>query len=247
MGKKDKATSAIEQEINEIREEARDDFDLSRRLAGRAKREKPITVYSDAEAGEQLGYAVDEEELGGIKTGRRAREGVLGKLDALKEEGKQLAKQIEANAEMELESDPADLERAQAIPAEMAKLQAKADKLRERLKETSFTFTLQSLPEVIEKAVKRETRDALKIEGKGIPGARQEEYEREYEAQMLAKSTVRWTDHETGDQHEGLTIERARSFRRFLPRGQFDRLDRAIANLSFARVIANSATDDADF
>jgi seryl-tRNA synthetase len=246
MAKKSKQ-STVEAEIHDIQEEARDDFDLSKRLAGRAERKKTITVYSDADAGDELGYADEEEEMFGIKTGRRARSGLLGELDALQAEGEALAKLFETNAELEIDNDDEDLARAQAIPGEIKALKARIEKLRKQLKETSFEFTLHTLPEIIQDAVKRETRDALKIKGKGIPDARQEEYNREFVAQMLVKSTERWVDLETGEEHSSLSLERARSFKRYLPRGQFDRLDEAMVKLSFQAAIANSATDNADF
>lgn len=245
--KKNDQTASVESEIATIQEEARDDFDLSARLSGRAERKKTVPVYSDAEAGEILGYAVDQADGFGIRSGLRIREGLLGELDALEGEGTTLARLIEKNAEAGVETADVDLERAQAIPGEIKSLQAQIAKVRKRLKETSFDFTLRYLPEIIEKSVQRESRKALKIKGKGIPDAMEDEYKREYTAQMLAKSTEKWFDHETGEEHTSLSLEKARSFQRFLPPGQFARLDEAMVKLTFQAAIANSATDDADF
>lgn len=251
MGKKDKTTpetdTDLDAEFAEIQDQARNDYELADRLANRSRRRKKVTIYSDAEAGEELGFAVDEIEEWGVKTGRRIRRGAVGKLDALQAEGEVLLKRIEDYTENEQEVPAADAERAKQIQKESTALKRKITALKKRLDETSYVFNLQSLPEIITRDMKRQTRATLNIKGKGVPENLKEEYELEQVVQNLVASTESWTDIESGETHSKLSLPRARSFRDFLPTGQFPRLERAMVELSYEAVIAHSATDNADF
>lgn len=241
MGSKNKTTD-LDAEILEIQEEARSTFSLRDRLVSKNSRRKTTTVYTDAEAGEELGYAVDEEYQG-IKSGRRLRRGLIGDLDALEEEGKVLLKRMNASDEV----DDKDTARAREISTETKTLRSKISAAKKRLKGSSIDFTLHTLPKPITKGVKHQTRSHLKIKGKGIPEALVEDYNEEYSARMLAASTEEWTDHETGETHERLTVEQARDLFNYLPEGQFSRLDETMLTLSFEAAIANAGTDSADF
>lgn len=241
MGSKKKTTD-LDAEIRDIQSEARSSFSLRERLVNKNSRRKTKTVYTDAEAGEELGYAVDEEYQG-IKSGRRLRRGLVGELDALEEEGKALLKAIDAAEE----PSAADTDRAREISAETKRIRAEITAVKKRLKGSSMDFTLHTLPKPIIKGVKHQTRSHLKIKGKGVPEALLEDYNEEYSAQMLAASTESWIDHETGETHDQLTVDQARELFNYLPEGQFSRLDQAMLDLSFEATIANAGTDSADF
>ncbi|MBT2484856.1 MULTISPECIES: hypothetical protein [unclassified Microbacterium] len=247
MAKKQKdATAEIEAELDGIQESARTDFELVNRLAGKSKRRKSVTIYTDSEAGAQLGYALDQTE-GGIRTGRRVRRGIAGRIDQLEEEGNSLVKRIEHQVEAGLEVPEADTERAKEIQAELAKEKRKVTALKKRLEATAFKFTLHSLPDIIKRDMRRRARLNLGIRGKNVPADMVDEYELEHSAVSLVASVESWTDVEQDETHSSLSIERARTFRDYLPEGQFPRLERAMLELSYEVAIEHNATDDADF
>ncbi|WP_217182695.1 hypothetical protein [Streptomyces sp. AC495_CC817] len=246
MGKK-KISSDLQAEITAIQEEAREGYDFRARLAGANNRRKTITVYTDAAAGDKLGYAIDAVLPGGIKTGERLRKGLVGKLDALAIEGDALLKRFDALEEAGAEIPDVDNDRVKEITAERAKLTKQIDALKERLKGTGIEFHLISLPKMIQKKVKRETRQALGLKAKGIPESRQEEYDDEYTARILSASVEKWTDHENGETSSSLSVQQAKDLEDFLPEGQFPRLDRACVELTFEAAIADGSVDDADF
>lgn len=246
MGKKNKET-AVPAEIVEIQDEAREDYELRMRMSGLSTRRKKLTIYTDASAGEELGYAEDEGDGYGLKTGRRLRKGLVGDLDALEAEGKVLLERIEAYTAAEAEIPEKDVTRSTEIQAEMAELKSKIESVKERLKATSHIFKLHSLPEIIKRDIKRKTREELGIKGKGIPEARQEDYDLEYGVQHFIAAVESWTDVEKGEAHTELPLTRARIFRDYLPEGQYPRIERALLELSYEVAIGNAATDDADF
>lgn len=223
-------------DIEEIQNEARKGYDLRARLAESNSRTKTVTVYTDANLGAELGYATDEEVYAGIKSGRRIRKGLIGELDALKEQ----AAALEGD-EGATQDDVDEIhKRAKSIGAKIAKV-------RKEMEQTAFVFTLRSVPEAVIKDCRRKARKSLGIKGKGIPEGREEEYADEYTFHMLAASVQSWEDKKTGDTFDAVTVDQARDLQGFLPRGQFQRLDEAMVELSLEVAIANSAVDDADF
>lgn len=248
MGKKNKADGlGISEEITKIRDEAREGFDFRARLAGANNRRKTVTIYTDAAAGDELGYAFDATLPGGIKTGDRHRKGLVGKLDALEAESKALLAHFDALEAAELEIPDVDQERVKEITAEIAKVREEIDVVRERIKHSAFEFHLISLPEIADRKAKREARQALNLKVKGIPEARQEEYDLEHAARIISASVESWIDVAEGEKHDGLTPAQVHDLRDYLPRGQFPRLESACVELSFEAAIMNASVDDADF
>ena len=230
-------------DIEGIQEEARNTFDMHARLAGVSRRTKEVTVYLDDTAGAELG-GVEDETIGEFVTGRKIRTGLIGRLDEIAEDAK---RQV---ALLDEESDDYE-EKVAAINASLefnsAGIADEIKQLRERLHKSSMTFTLQALPDVIVRGLRRQARAALDITTKGIPESLEEEFDLEYTAQFLAASVSRWVDNQTGEVYKSLTADAARSLRDLLPPGQFPRLNRAMVELSHEVAISNQATDSADF
>ena len=221
--------------VDTIQDEAREGFDLIARLQGVSRREKTVTVYTDAATGAELGGVADTYHPGTeIVTGRR-RWGIVGEQDELREKIKAAL------------ADPnTPDETLEALKAENAALDKKKAALLKKLDKTALVFTLQAVPDLVLRDTRRTTRKALGIKQKGIEG-REEDYALEYIAQILVASVVSWTDNQTGDKRDSLDIEHARQLRDFLPVGQFAKLDAAISELSIEASIGNVATDSADF
>lgn len=232
MGKKN--------EFDEIQDEARKEFSLRDRLAGISQRRATVTVYTDAATGALLGVAEDEKDQFDLKTGRRTRRGLLGEMDALIESTE--------NAIATIKDDPDAVKAATAaLDKEQAALTRKITAAQKKLDSTALVFTLQTLPDIIIRDARRKARKELGLKAKSIPEDRLEDFTLEHVAQLVSASVSEWTDKQTGEKHAGLTVSQARDLRDYLPRGQFDRLDHAVAKLSFEAAISNSVTDSADF
>lgn len=226
-----------------VQDEARKTFDMRARLMGATRRTKTVTVYTDDTAGAELGSVVDEM-LGEYATGRKIRTGLIGKLDEITERAKSSVLLLDEDAD-DYDERVAEInamigEESDAITAEITALQ-------EKMHESSMTFTIQALPDVIVRSITRKAKAALEIKGKGIPEALEEEYALEYTAHFLSASTVQFTDNASGETFRELSVEDAKALRDFLPAGQFPRLDRAMVELSIEAQISNQATDTPDF
>lgn len=221
-------------DIEQIQSDARENFSLRDRLATGGRRTKTVTIYTDANAGAKLGFAEDG-------TYTRERAGLLGELDEIRTDIQQRLKFTDEN----------DEDAIAALKAELAErtgaLREQITELRDELNKTAFIFTLQSLPNVIVRSLRRKARQALGIKGKDIPEDMQEDYALEHTAQFVAASVVEMTDNLTGVTHKGFTVEQAHELLDFLPPGQFDVLDNAIMNLSIERTVGKASTDDLDF
>lgn len=223
--------------IDAIQDEAREGYSLFERLSESTHRTKTVTVYTNAALGAELGYALDEEDMG-IRTGRRVRKGLLGELDELKERAARIAAD---GTEEEAEAAIDEIGKAKK------RLTAQVKKIQKQMQADALVFTLQSVPELVIKDARRKARKALGLKSKGIPEAQQEEYNDEYTCQLLSSSVVSWEDRKAGKTFHSLSVEEARNLQNLLPRGQFPLLDAAMVELSFEATIANAAVDDVDF
>lgn len=223
--------------------EARKTFDLRARLAGAKRRTKTVTVFTDDATGALLGGAVDEK-IGEYKTGRKIRTGLIGELDAITDQAQGAINLLDENDD--------DYEAAvtlinERLQADSKAVVAKIKKLRAQMKKSSMEFTLQALPDLVMRDVRRKARKALDIAEKGIPEALQESYNLKYSAIIIAASVVSWTDHESGESFNELTVEQAEALQDYLPVGQYQQLDKAVLELSIEMTITNAATDSPDF
>jgi len=232
MGKK-KDTAVVE----EIVTEAREGFDLRARLAGIAKRERTVTVYTDEQTGEALGgvqtFYVQGTKL--VDTVRRW--GVLGKLDALREEAKELQKLDEV-------PDKAVAD----IKTRAAGLQEEAKALREKLEESALVFTLRALPELVMKDARRKAYRNLKLKAKdGLTKEQQEDLAEQYIAIALSASVASWTDNTDGKTRHALELDDALALKQFLLPEEWAKLEGALDELQARKTIGDAATADLDF
>lgn len=237
-----KAKNDLPDELKTVIDEAEATYDLRARLAKGATRiTETVTVYTDRAVGKELGGAEPVYESG-INIGRR-RWGVLGEIDLLEEEAKSLLKRAEA-------PDAPDLtEEAETLKKELAALKRKVAPLRKKLEASSLTFTLHAIPDFVKRDARRKAKKAIGLKGKGIPQDEeiQEDYNLAYNAVVLAASVEKYVDNESGVIRHSLDFDEAKALQDLLPPGQFDRLDRAVVDLSFKAQIGNHATDSADF
>jgi seryl-tRNA synthetase len=229
-------------EVDTIVQEAREGFDLRARLAGTSKREKTVTIYTDADTGSKLGGAEDIVLPGTEIVSGRRRWGVQGQLDEISQRAEALAKQI---TDGKVSDEEAGDEIA-TLETKRAELTKQAEKLLKKLDESALVFTLQAVPDLVVRDSRRIARKNLGIKAKGIEG-REEEFSLEYTAVLLAASVASWTDKLSGDTFDELSVDQAKQLRDFLPVGQFSKLDRAMVELSMEAAIGNYGTDSADF
>lgn len=231
-----------ESTIAAIREEEKADYDLRNRLAGLRNRKKSVTVYADDGAGEELGGAEDVLGFGGVKTGKQRRWGLVGKLADLQDAAAILVK------ESEDEGETAEREAAMnRLAGEIAEVKAQIPAALERMKASAFTFHLRTIPEVIIKDCHRKAREALGITKKGEDVSQNDEYLAEFTANFLVASTEKWVDHGAGKEFTSIDPDQVRAFADLLPRGEFTKIDTAMAELSMTTKIAQQVTDTPDF
>lgn len=131
-------------------------------------------------------------------------------------------------------------------PEDYSGLEARVRELAAAVRRSGLTFHLRATPPVVSKRAEREARKALNIKG-NVPAELLEEYGDQYTARIFCDTVENWVDHETGTNHGRLTVEEAIGLKHHLPTGQYDRLDKAIAELDFKAQISDSVTADADF
>ena len=225
------------------KQDPREDFDLTERLLGVGRIEKVVSVYTDKATGKELGGVEDIFVPGtAIKTGEQRRWGVIGEMRDIADRAEQLKALLTETPELEEELTP----EIDELVAKRKSLLAKAKKLIKKLQSTSFEFTLVSVPDIVKKDARRQTRKNLGLKAKGIEG-HEEDYMDEFGAVMLTLSTVLWVDKKDGTERKSITIEQARALKGYLPDGQFDLLDAAMNELSYEKSISNAATDQVDF
>ena len=231
--------ASIFEQFESIKEEERESYDLAERLAGTRNRTITVTVYTDEEAGAELGGVEDVRGFGGVVIDRR-RWGLLGELEVLQETGKFLKGLSERTPVQDRE-----LER---IAGEITRISEEYPKIMARLNATAYTFELQSLNKDEMLKVGKEARLSAGIKGNNkVPAKLEDKVAKAGTDILLQKSVKRWADHSAKLAFTELTREQAAVFREMLPATEYERLDKAITDLSIQRQIAESITDTPDF
>ena len=211
-------------EVDAIAEEAKEDFDLEADLKGVAAGRKPthVRVYTDEDTGEEIGGVEISKNAFGVQTDID-RWGILGEID-------------------ELEANNVDGNNTKAIAALKRKLPA----LRKKLEQSAIDITLVKLPPVIRRSSVRLAKVALDIKGK-IPADRQDDFEAQNLAELLALSCTGYVDHARNRRTNGLTVKNAIALRDYLPDSEYAKVVNAVSSLQFKAVISEAATESADF
>ncbi|MDF2993573.1 MAG: hypothetical protein K0S37_4087 [Microbacterium sp.] len=210
--------------------DARSSYSLLDRLKGRTLLSDQITLYTDEPTGRELGGSEARvKRIAGIEVPDTPRRwGVLGKIQ-------------------ELEADNAE----GGHDEELAELRDRADALRAKLAETSFTFHLQALSDDEHDgipAVETAVRAHLLLDPEGeIPEESRDAYSARFAAELLARVVVTVTDAQ-GTPAVKLTADDVSQLPKgFLPRSEFRRLQRKVSELQYSTAIAEDAVDDVDF
>lgn len=248
-------------DIANIEKTAKRGFDLAARLKGRGLRKSTITLYLDDEVGAELGFAADLRNKLGELVGRH-REGVVGELDRLTD----LRERIQAAYDEALKARETFAETVAATPggdanlvpevetpdfaetdAKIAELTAKREELMDKLKGTGLIVKMTAVPNVIQKDLRRKAKQTLKIEEKGIPEDRQDEFKLAYQAHLMCVMFNSITDVESGEVNTEVNYDDAISLIDYLPQSQYNRLDLEMGRVQFTDAISQSIENQEDF
>lgn len=215
-------------EIQQVVNEARDEFDLGAHLTKKPARTKSIRIFTDEEIGEELGGAEFYEtrnDLGLVQ--KRVRTwGVAGQIVELK----RTPEEEIANAE------------------EIDRLTERVRELSEELDASAIDFVLRAVPPKIKRDAGRRAKAELGIHDKMTENhPRFDEYLAEEDSQLLSIVVQSWTLRDQERTIEGMTPQQARDARGFLPETEYQRLQVAVSELNWRRTIAERAVEDADF
>ena len=219
--------STIPAEIEQAVQEARDDFDLGATLTGAEKLTRTVRVFTDKEAGAELGGVEHWTDTSlGFPRPQVRHWGIAGKI-------------IELSATDESKEENA---------AEIAELRARVVELSARLEATAITLELRSFPPIVKKISRKAAKKELGITGKvGPDHALWEEYVDEEDAQLLHHAVKKWVRAEDGVVRGELSLQNARALKGRLEEYEYAKIVEKLNELLFTRQIAQNATEDADF
>lgn len=228
-----KKSATVNEEIEEIQNEARESFDLGDFLRKRSMREKQVRLFTDEPLAEEIGgFEVHntKNQLGLPEQNIRSW-GITGKIA-------ELTAADAALPEGERKKNTAEIKR----------LTKKVEELSNQLESTALEVKLRAVPSVVEDASRRKARKEAGVNGvKNLNPEQEERYNREFDAQLFSHIIVEIKNNETGAVNEGATPETVGALRDFLPPSEWIKLIRAIAELQWTNVIATKAVEDADF
>ncbi|MDF2698229.1 MAG: hypothetical protein K0S65_6612 [Labilithrix sp.] len=186
-----------------------------------------VRVFTDKPTGAKLGGVETWEDLSaGYPRAKVRTWGLSGKI-------------LELQATPELEKENAE---------EIARLKQEVVDLAKKLEETQITLNLHSIPPEIKKGAKRAAREELGIRGKlNSEDPRFEDFIDEWDAQLLVRSVSTWVRAEDGHERNGISIENARSLKKYLEETEYAKISEKLNELLWTRQISQKAVEDADF
>lgn len=210
----------------EIATKARSSFSLLERAKGRSLITDDVTVYLDEVTGKKLGGVEPRTRvIRGIEVpdGER-RWGVVGQIANLADENQ--------NGEHD---------------AKIAELVAKAEIYRAELDKSKVVITLQALPTLITDAANLATRRHLGLDDEqAIPADKEKAFNRRQSAEIISRAVVSIVD--VDGNHGALPdVDEAAEWPGYFPPSEYRKIARKISELQFETVIAEQATDNADF
>lgn len=222
---------AAKLEAEKMVKTTKDGFDLSARLRNRGLRKAAITLYLDEEKGVELGWAHDTVDTFGNVTGR-AREGVVGELDALIEKKKDLA--------------PAEAKKLD-LDTQIAELEARRDALLAELNKDALVIRMRAVPPVIQKDCRRKARASIGVKEKNVPDDMTEEYGLAHIAHLMSVMFQSITDTQSGETNAQTTYQDGVELIDYLPPGQFDRLNEKMGEVQYTDAISRTIEGQEDF
>lgn len=237
----------MDDDIQNIVDEAKEGFDLDEVLTGSTASHDPktIRVYTDLKTGEELGGADDVQTSFGTTT--KERWGILGDIDLLREELRLINAVIDNKDELNQDAENLKtyVERRDEITAEIEELKAKAKPLQEKIEESALDIEVRYLPPIIVKDARKDARKHLGL--KKVTEEDYEDYLAEFNAQILTRAATSITQVKTGRVNKQITIESARKMYGLLPSSEQRKLDEHIDKIVFKSKIAQHLALDADF
>jgi hypothetical protein len=231
MGKKS-TSDAIEKIVNETREE----FDLGDFLQGRSVRTKTVTAYTDEVTAEKRGgfERMIETLENGVRVPYIRSWGLVKEIGEAKNEYDALESKTTKDAK--------------ALKAKITLLEQEIRDLTQKLLDSALEIELRAVPDKIKKGAYRAAREALGIRGKnGVTEDNAIELQDEHAAQILVRTVVSITKVATGEKNQGVSIEGARKLKGLLPDSEWAKVNTAIDELLFEKVIADQVASDLDF
>lgn len=210
----------------QIATEARSSFSLLERAKGRSLVTDDVTVYMDEVAGKKLGGVEPKTRVfRGIEVpdGER-RWGVVGQI---------------ANLGDDNEAGKND--------AEIDRLLEKAKRYRAELEASKVVITIQALPTLITDEAALATRRHLGLDAEEpIPADKEKAFNRRNSAEVISRAVISIVD-ANGNKGYLPTAEEAEGWPGYFPPSEYRKIARKISELQFETVIAEQATDNADF
>jgi hypothetical protein len=133
------------------------------------------------------------------------------------------------------------------VDIEIAKLTVERDKLIEEMNATALIIKMRAVPPVIQKDCRRKAKALLKITSKNIPEEMQEAFQETHAAFLMSVLFESVTDTESGGVIEATTYEDAIEYIKYLPSGQYERLDIAMGKVQYTDAISREIEGQEDF
>jgi len=222
-------------------------FDPKARLRNRGLRRATITLYLDEEMGPKLGWAHDLKNSLGDVIGRE-REGVIGDLDEATAELQEWLSRgrLEAEVGKTMTKAAADKHHKELV-AGIAEMEVERDKLLEYMDGHALIVKMRAVPPVIVKDCRRKAKETLKITEKGVPEDMQDKYTESHTAHLISVMFESVTDTESGGVNTETTYDDAIEYVRYLPPGQFERLDLKMGQVQYTDAISREIEGQEDF
>jgi hypothetical protein len=237
----------ISAELKDIEKTTKRGFDPKARMRNRGLRRGTITLFLDEELGPKLGWAHDlVNQLGEIVG--RGREGKIGELEVAQNTleawlngGRGAVETLKS-----MTKAAADKHHKELVAAVTA-LQAECDTLMAEMNASALIINMRAVPPVIQKDCRRKAKALLKIASKNVPDDLEEAFQEAQTAFLMTVIFQSVTDTESGGVNEETTYDDAIEYARYLPPGQFDRLDMAMGKIQFTDAISREIEGQEDF
>jgi len=208
-----------EEEFKAKKDELLGKLDIVAFLENKGTRSGQITIYTDEQAGLELGTAKDVTNQIGLTIGRE-QTGVLGEIDKLDEKSETYQKGLKA-------------------------LEKKRDAILERIRESGLTFHITAVPPFVAQSHQNQARRELGFKGK-LSEEQQKQVD-DVASDILFSDVITSIVSADGASSGSITKEQAKALRERLPRSEKARLDYKIIDLQFSESFDQSVASDSDF
>jgi len=243
----DTTTDDLPDELKNLAVTTKRGFDPKARLRNRGLRGATMTLYLDEEMGPKLGWAHDlKNAIGDVVS--REREGVIGELDKATAELEAWLTRGRTEAEVGKSMTKAAMDKHhKELVAGIAEMEVERARLMAHMNNHALIVKMRAVPPVIVKDCRRKAKETLKITVKGIPEEMQEKFTETHTAHLMMVMFESVTDTESGGVIEETTYDDAIEYVRYLPPGQFERLDLKMGQVQYTDAISREIEGQEDF